>query len=81
MREDGPNNAGDRPAPMGLAMSFFPYVVLSIAALGVLAIEPVNRALGAFSIGMPFPAVTTRLRRRQCSGSAVFTFLSPDPSG
>ena len=60
MREDGPNNAGDRPAPMGLAMSFFPYVVLSIAALGVLAIEPVNRALGAFSIGMPFPAVTTR---------------------
>lgn len=59
MREERPDDASDRPAPMGLAMSFFPYVVLSVAALGVLAIEPVNRALRAFSIGMPFPAVTT----------------------
>lgn len=59
MREERPDDASDRLAPMGLAMSFFPYVVLSVAALGVLAIEPVNRALRAFSIGMPFPAVTT----------------------
>ncbi|MGD9617923.1 MAG: L-lactate permease [Alphaproteobacteria bacterium] len=59
MREDGPDDAGDRPAPMGLAMSFLPYVVLSVAAIGVLAIEPVNAALGALSIGLPFPAVTT----------------------
>ena len=34
-------------------------MVLSIAALGVLVIEPVNRALGAFSVGLPFPSVTT----------------------
>ena len=81
MREDGPNNAGDRPAPMGLAMSFLPYVVLSIAALGVLAIEPVNRALGAFSIGMPFPAVTTGFGVANAAEDAVFAFLSPDPSG
>jgi lactate permease len=59
MREDAASDAGDRPAPMGLAMSFMPYLVLSLAALGVLAIEPVNRTLGAFSIGMPFAAVTT----------------------
>lgn len=59
MREKELDEADDRPAPMGLAMSFLPYVVLSAAAIGVLAIEPVNKALGAFSIGMPFPAVTT----------------------
>ena len=59
MREHRKGDTGDRPAPMGLAMSFLPYVVLSLAAVGVLAIEPVNRTLGAFSIGMPFPAVTT----------------------
>ena len=59
MRDDGRKDAGDRPAPMGFAMSFLPYVVLSTAALGALAIEPVNRALGALSIGMPFPAVST----------------------
>lgn len=59
MRENGPDGVDDRPAPMGLAMSFLPYVVLSVAAIGVLAIEPINQALGAFSIGLPFPAVTT----------------------
>lgn len=59
MREQGTEGMDDRPAPMGLAMSFLPYVVLSVVALGVLAIEPINRALGAFSIGLSFPAVTT----------------------
>jgi lactate permease len=59
MREDAVDDAGDRPAPMGLAMSFLPYVVLSIVALGVLGIEPVKRALDAFSIGLPFPMVST----------------------
>jgi lactate permease len=42
-------------------MSFLPYVVLSIAALGILTIGPINAALGAFRIGMPFPAVSTGL--------------------
>jgi lactate permease len=58
MREVRRDEARDRPAPMGLAMSFLPYLILSVAAVGVLAIEPVNRALGAFSVGLPFPAVT-----------------------
>lgn len=59
MREQGSDDADDRPAPMGLAMSFLPYAILSAAALGVLAIEPINRMLGTFKIGMAFPAVTT----------------------
>ena len=32
MREDRSADADDRPAPMGLAMSFVPYVVLSVDA-------------------------------------------------
>jgi lactate permease len=59
MREDRSNDADDRPAPMGLAMSFLPYIVLSVVAVGVLALEPVKRALGTFSIGLSFPAVAT----------------------
>lgn len=59
MREDRQDETRDRPAPMGLAMSFLPYVVLSLAALGVLAIDPINTALGSVRIGMAFPAVTT----------------------
>ena len=59
MRDDRSDDAEDRPAPMGLAMSFLPYVVLSIVAVGVLAIEPIKTALAAFSLGLPFPAVTT----------------------
>ncbi|HEY0872862.1 MAG TPA: L-lactate permease [Vicinamibacterales bacterium] len=59
MREEGGDDDEDRPAPMGLGMSFLPYVVLSAVALGVLVIEPVNAALDAFSLGMPFPSVTT----------------------
>ncbi|WP_296751067.1 L-lactate permease [Thiobacillus sp.] len=59
MRDDGPANLDDRPAPMSLAMSFVPYVILSVVAVAVLAIKPLNEALGAFRIGMPFPAVDT----------------------
>jgi lactate permease len=59
MREGRQDEAAERPAPMGFAMSFLPYVVLSMAALGVLAIEPVNRVLSAFSVGLSFPSVTT----------------------
>ncbi len=59
MRETRSDDAKEQPAPMGFAMSFLPYVVLSIAALSILTIPPINSALGAFSIGLPFPAVTT----------------------
>lgn len=44
---------------MGLPMSFLPYVVLTVVTLSVLLIPPVNSALQSFSLGMPFPAVST----------------------
>ena len=59
MRGDETGDAEDRSPPMGLGMSFVPYVVLSVVALAVLTIQPVNRAFSALSIGLPFPAVTT----------------------
>lgn len=59
MRDDSQKEDIAREAPMGLAMSFVPYIVLSAVAVGTLAIDPLKDALGAFTIGMPFPAVTT----------------------
>src|SRR5690606_8844899 len=59
MREDQTEEAEDRAAPMGLAMSFLPYAVLTAVAVGVLMIGPLERALARFTIGMPFPAVET----------------------
>lgn len=59
MRRTLPGEAADHTVPMGLGMSFLPYVVLTVVALGVLLIEPVNRALDAISVGLPFPAVAT----------------------
>jgi lactate permease len=59
MRDEQTGDADDRKAPMGLGMSFLPYLVLSVVALGVLTIRPVNSALRAVSIGLPFPRVTT----------------------
>ena len=59
MREDRAEEMDDREAPMGLAMSFLPYVVLTVVALGVLTISPLADALGALAVGMSFPAVET----------------------
>jgi len=59
MREQGAGAADERPAPMGLFMSFLPYVVLTVTTVAGLLIEPLNRALGALSVGLPFPTVST----------------------
>lgn len=59
MRDDHRSDVGDREAPMGLRMSFLPYALLTVLAVGVLAVDPVNQALATFSVGLPFPAVTT----------------------
>ena len=59
MRDDRSEETEEREAPMGLGMSFMPYVVLTAVALGVLTISPIKEALGAFSVGMSFPAVGT----------------------
>lgn len=59
MREDRSEEMEDREAPMGLAMSFLPYVVLTAIALGVLVIGPLEEEFGALTVGMSFPAVET----------------------
>ena len=59
MRETGAHKSAEREAPMSLRMSFLPYVLLTVIAIAALTIDPLNRFLGTFSAGMPFPAVTT----------------------
>ncbi len=49
----------DQASPMGRGMSYFPYIVLTVLALGISIIDPLNRALGSFAFGFPFPEVTT----------------------
>lgn len=44
---------------MSLRMSFLPYVVLPVVTLSALLIPPVNDALSAWRVGLPFPAVST----------------------
>lgn len=59
MRDDRVERADDTRPPMGLAMSFLPYILLTVIALLVLTIEPIDEALGRLSLGLPFPQVTT----------------------
>lgn len=49
----------DKTPPMGLGMSFFPYILLTVLALGTSMIDPIKNALGTFTFGLPFPEVTT----------------------
>jgi lactate permease len=44
---------------MGLTMALFPYIVLTFVTLAGLLIPPVEKALGAFKVGLPFPEATT----------------------
>ena len=44
---------------MGLGMATFPYIVLIVVTLGGLLIPPIERALGAFEVGIPFAGTTT----------------------
>lgn len=59
MRERASHEIEDREAPMGLGMSFVPYLVLTAIAITVLAIGPLEEALGVLTVGMSFPAVET----------------------
>jgi lactate permease len=59
MREDRGEAAGDTEPPMGLAMSFLPYILLTVIALLVLTIKPIDDLLGRLTFGLPFPQVTT----------------------
>lgn len=57
--EEEAAEAREHDPVMGLGMATFPYVVLIVVTLGGLLIPPVERALGAFEVGFPFPEVTT----------------------
>lgn len=59
MRSDLDLDVAEKSAPMGLAMSFMPYAVLTVIALGSSIIKPISDALGSFTIGLPFPEVST----------------------
>jgi lactate permease len=50
----------DEPEPvMGLAMSLMPYVVVTILAVGVLAVPPIESALEQLEVGFALPIVET----------------------
>lgn len=60
MRDDlPPDDAADKKAPMGLVMSFLPYALLTVVALGTSLIDPINQAFAALTVGLPFPEVAT----------------------
>ena len=65
MRDDGGEEAEEEEAAaelepvMSFRMSLMPYVVLTVAAVAVLVISPVEAFLEQFEIGMPFPEVGT----------------------
>jgi lactate permease len=59
MRDQAVGGTDDAPAPMGLVMSFLPYIVLTVITVAVLVIAPLNTALRALSVGLPFPTVST----------------------
>lgn len=59
MRAERSHDRAEAKAPMSFVMSFLPYVLLTALTIGALAIGPVKQALGVFSVGLPFPSVTT----------------------
>ncbi|PVA10658.1 lactate permease [Pelagivirga sediminicola] len=59
MRGERDDTQLEATAPMSFAMSFLPYVLLTALTIAALVIAPLKQALGAFSVGLPFPAVTT----------------------
>lgn len=48
-----------RAAPMGLAMAFMPYAVLTVIAVGTSMITPIANVLRSVTFGLPFPQVST----------------------
>ena len=52
-------DVADKVAPMGLAMSFMPYAVLTVIALSTSLIDSIANALRTVTFGFPFPEVST----------------------
>lgn len=68
--------AEEKLPPMGTAMAFLPYIILSFIAVGTSVIEPLRNALSAFTFGFPFPAVSTGYGLT-ISGTETYSALRP----
>ena len=53
------NNTGELAVGMTLVQAFVPYVILTVIALVVLLVTPINTALSKISIGLSFPETST----------------------
>lgn len=59
MKTELHSDATTRPAPMGVVVSFMPYVLLTVLALVASLVPTIKAALGSFKYGMAFPDVDT----------------------
>ena len=59
MQSERMEEIADKKSPMSVVTAAFPYVLLSLLALGTSLITPIAGALRTFTVGLPFPAVTT----------------------
>lgn len=66
----------DKSPPMGTAMAFLPYIMLSFIAVSTSVIEPLRNALSAFAFGFPFPTVSTGYGLT-IAGTEVYSPLRP----
>lgn len=58
--EPGRADEIEGPEPvMGIGLAVLPYVLLTVLAVGALAFPPVERMLGQFNFGFPFPSIET----------------------
>lgn len=76
MAERPTSTLEDKAPPMGTAMAFLPYILLSVIAVGTSLIEPLRNALSAFSFGMSFPSVSTGYGM-QVPGADTYSALRP----
>jgi lactate permease len=76
MRDARVSDMDVQDTPMALGMSFLPYILLTVIAVVVLTIEPIEKTLGALSVGVPFPLVTTGYGV-QNAATAAYSPLAP----
>ncbi|WP_374818542.1 L-lactate permease [Brucella grignonensis] len=59
MLEAHAEHTSGKTPPMGVAMAFLPYILLSVIAVSTSLIGPLRAALASVSFGLPFPEVST----------------------
>lgn len=66
----------EKSPPMGTAMAFFPYILLTVVAAGTSLIPALANLLKSWSVGFPFPEVTTAYGVVN-EGTEMYSALSP----